>query len=115
MVDLDSATLAFDLRGQQVIRNFGVRELDGDTATAVAGEDGTAAVDGAVRELSRGGVEQSSHARKAGGHAENLDHGLDGVDANVHEGTRCHIAVEDIGGASRENLVVARGMLAKAQ
>ena len=65
MVDLDSATLAFDLRGQQVIRYFGVRELDGDTATAVAGEDGTAAVDGAVRELSRGGVEQSSHARKA--------------------------------------------------
>ena len=64
-----------DLRGQQVIRYFGVRELDGDTATAVAGEDGTAAVDGAVRELSRGGVEQSSHARKAGGHAENLDHG----------------------------------------
>lgn len=58
MVDLDSATLAFDLRGQQVIRNFGVRELDGDAATAVAGEDGTAAVDGAVRELSRGGVEQ---------------------------------------------------------
>ena len=50
MVDLDSATLAFDLRGQQVIRNFGVRELDGDTATAVAGEDGTAAVDGAVRQ-----------------------------------------------------------------
>ena len=46
MVDLDSATLAFDLRGQQVIRNFGVRELDGDAATAVAGEDGTAAVDG---------------------------------------------------------------------
>ena len=67
MVDLDSATLAFYLRGQQVIRNFGVRELDGDAATAVAGEDGTAAVDGAVRELSRGGVEQSSHARKAGG------------------------------------------------
>ncbi len=67
MVDLDSATLAFDLRGQQVIRYFGVRELDGDTATAVAGEDGTAAVDGAVRELSRGGVEQSSHASKAGG------------------------------------------------
>ena len=115
MVDLDSATLAFDLRGQQVIRNFGVRELDGDTATAVAGEDGTAAVDGAVRELSRGGVEQSSHARKAGGHAENLDHGLDGVDANIHEGTRGHIAVEDIGGASRENLVVARGIFSKAQ
>ena len=67
MVDLDSATLAFDLRGQQIIRNFGVRKLDGDTATAVAGEDGTAAVDGAVRELSRGGVEQSSHARKARG------------------------------------------------
>ena len=67
MVDLDSATLAFDLRGQQVIRNFGVRELDGDTATAVAGEDGTTAIDGTVRELSRGGVEQRSHARKAGG------------------------------------------------
>ena len=92
-----------------------MRKLDGDTATAVAGEDGTAAVDGAVRELSRGGVEQSSHARKARGHTEDLDHGLDGVDANVHEGTRCHIAVEDIGGASRENLVVARGIFAKAQ
>ena len=115
MVDLDSATLAFDLRGQQVIRNFGVRELDGDAASAIAGEDGTAAVDGAVRELSRGGVEQRGHAGETGGHAENLDHGLDGVDTNVHEGTRCHIAVEDIGGASRENLVVARGILAKAQ
>ena len=53
MVDLDSATLAFDLRGQQVIRNFGVRELDGDTATAVAGENGTAAVNGAMGELLR--------------------------------------------------------------
>ena len=92
-----------------------MRELDGDTATAVAGEDGTAAIDGAMGELLRGGVEQSSHARKAGGYAEDLDHGLDGVDANIHEGTRCHIAVEDIGGVSCENLVVARGIFAKAQ
>ena len=53
MVDLDSATLAFDLRGQQVIRNFGVRELDGDAATAVTGEDRTAAVDGRVVGSSR--------------------------------------------------------------
>ena len=53
MVDLDSATLAFDLRGQQVIRNFGVRKFDGDTPSAIAGENGTATVDGAMGELLR--------------------------------------------------------------
>ena len=115
MVDLDGAALAFDLRGQQVIRDLGMCELDRDASAAVAGEDGAAAVDRAVRELSRGAVEQRGHAGEAGGHAENLDHGLDGVDANVHEGPRCHVAVEDIGGTSRENLVVARRIFAKAQ
>lgn len=115
MVNLDGAALTFDLRGQQIVGDLGMRKLDGNAASAIAGENGAAAVDGAVRELSRGGVEQSSHARKTGGHAEDLDHGLDGVDADVHEGTRCHVAVEDIGGAPRENLVVARRILAKAQ
>ena len=115
MVDLDGAALAFDLRGQQVIRDLGVREFDGDVAAAVAGEDGTAAVDGPVRELLRGGIQQRGHAGEAGGHAEDLDHGLDSVDADIHEGTRCHVAVEDIGGTPCENIVIARGVLAKAQ
>ena len=115
MVDLDGAALAFDLRGQQVIRDLGMCKLDGDAAAAVAGEDGTAAVDGSVRELLRGGIQQRSHAGEAGGHAEDLDHGLDSVDADIHEGPRCHVAVEDIGGTSRENLVVARRIFAKAQ
>ena len=64
---------------------FGVRELDGDTATAVAGEDGTAAVDGAVRELSRGGVEQVAMLVRPEGMPKISTMGSTGVDANVHE------------------------------
>ena len=92
-----------------------MREFNRDATAAVTGKDGAAAVNGPVRELLRGRVEQRGHAGDAGGNAEDLDHGLDGIDADVHKGTRCHVAVEDIGGASCENLVVARGVLTKAQ
>ena len=40
--------------------------------------------------------------------------GLHAVDAHIHKAARCHIAVKDVGVTMREDIVVARGVLAKA-
>ena len=64
--------------------------------------------------------QRASEMRGWGGHdvaraAEQGDHGLDRVDADVHEGAGGHLRVEDIGVAAGLHVVIARGILAEAE
>ena len=48
------------------------------------------------------------------GCTQKVDHGLHTVDAHIHKAAGCHVTVKDVGVAMRKDVIVARGVLAKA-
>ena len=113
LVDGHGCRLALDLRGEQVVGNLGV--VEGDEGIAVGSKDHAGAIDGAVAELLCLAIQKATGADDLPGRTEQLDHGLDGVDADVHKAARGHVAVEDVGLLAGEDLVVARRVFTKVQ
>ena len=118
-VDGDGAVVALDLRGEQVGRDLGIGQLDHQARRvgllAVGAQHRARAVDDAVRGLAAGVGDEGGRGHDAARAAEQGDHGLDGVDAHVHEGTGGHLRVKDVRVAAGLHVVVARGVLAEAE